>query len=181
MFKKFLTTTVIFAGCLSTAFASGSFYLGPALTYTDYQSHDLHYVGLNPGIQAGYGGWARDWLYFAAELFATTGSITIGNDKESASLKTDYNYGISFIPMINLDDVLFGYLRLGYIQTKFKSASDVKGAYQIGVGLEGNLTECWYLRGEYVYTPYTSVDSVGSVRSNQVTASLIYRFESLLG
>ncbi|MBX3708658.1 MAG: porin family protein [Gammaproteobacteria bacterium] len=181
MFKKFLCINVFSAISLSTAIAS-SFYVGPGLTYADLESDNVSYSGISPAVYVGYGAWARNWLYLAAEIFGTAKSMNVNrgdNDKDSL-FKTDYNYGVSLVPAINMDDVLIGYVRLGYIRTKFPNLDTVHGAYQLGVGMEGSITDCWSLRGEYVYTPYSSVNGVGTVRSNQVTVGLIYRFEPLL-
>lgn len=181
MFKKLLATSAIFVGSLSTAFATGSFYLGPSLTYMDLTSDVVNYTGLTPGLYLGYGAWARDWLNLSVEVFGKTKSYNIdSNNKDSINLKTDYNLGISLVPAANLDNVLLGFLRLGYVRTKFSSFDETKGGFQLGVGIEGELVECWNLRGEFDYTQYNSLDEIGTVKSKEVTLALIYRFEPLV-
>lgn len=182
MFNKAVLAVTLFTLNATLCFAGNSFYIAPTVTYVGYSSHNADYAGLNPALYVGYGAWARDWLYFAGEVFATSGSIDISkNHGNNNTLKNEYNYGISLVPLVNLDDVLFGYLRAGYIVTKFNDVSETKGAYQIGAGVESNLFPCWDWRLEYVYTPYGSMNPIGSVRSNEISLALVYRFEPLIG
>jgi len=180
MFKKIVITSVIFAGCLSTAWA-GSFYLGPALTYEALKAGRIHYQGLSPVLYIGYGDWVREWLYIAGEIFGSPKSIDINNEpKNGVSLKTKYTYGASLIPGINLDDMIMAYARLGFVSAKFQDLNERKGGSQMGLGLDGKIMDCWSIRAEYVYTMYSSVSGVGSLRSDEFTLAAIYQLDSLL-
>lgn len=186
MLKKILTIIILFAASLSTGFA-GSFYLGPALTYADIRSSDLTYQALMPGIYGGYGAWRNEWLYLGLEVFATSKSIlTEDSDNDNTILRVSHSYGISVVPMVNLDEVIFGLLRVGYLRTKFPKLDTIQGGYQLGIGVEGILTGCWNLRGEVDYVKYGSIKNedsdvhVGSVHAVEYTLALIYRFDSLI-
>jgi len=190
MLKKILAVIILFVVSLSTGFASGSFYLGPGITYADVRSSDLTYNALMPALYVGYGAWRSESLFLALEGFATSKSIrTTDNDDANTILKMSYNYGLSVVPMMSLDNAIFGFLRLGFVRTKFPNLGSIENAYQLGLGLEGVLVGCWNLRGEADYVKYGSVkkgssDSdihVGSLHAAEYTLALIYRFDSLLG
>src|SRR5438045_8578753 len=130
MVKKIVTTISIIAATLSTPLAAGSFYIGPGVTYEDLRASDFHYASILPSLHVGYGSWMREWIYLGLEGFATTKSIDISDsDTISATLKMSYNYGLSIMPMVNLDDVLYGFARIGYLRTKFPNLDAIHGAY----------------------------------------------------
>lgn len=155
--------------------------MAPALTYQDLRSDSLDYQGISPTLYAGYGDWVRDWLWLAGEIFGSTKSINLGNDKSEngLSLKMNYTYGVSLIPAINMDNTLTLFMRLGYERAKFSALDTTEGAYQVGLGLQTNLIDCWDIRAEYDYTPFHSVPQVGSIRGNSFTLAAVYRFVSM--
>jgi|SRR5579885_217354 opacity protein-like surface antigen len=178
MFKKILAITAIFVTSLSTAYA-GAFYAGPAFEYDDFRAGHVRYSGIYPIVFGGYGDWVRDWLYVGGELFGGPKSIDVNNEpKNGQSLKTKYTYGVSIIPGVNLDDMLMAFIRFGFVSTKFQELETTKGGTQLGLGVESKVAECWSVRGEYIYTRYSSVSSAGNLRSDAFMLSGIYRFES---
>lgn len=180
MIKKILAISAIFVGSLSTALA-GTFYFGPGITYADLHNDGLRYNGFNGTLYIGYGGWVQECAYLAAEIFGMTKTFNTKNtDEISKLLKTGSNYGVSLVPAVNIEDSFVGYLRLGYIKTRFSNLGTTKSAYQIGAGVELPLKDLWTVRVEYTYTPYHSVDDIGSVYSNQGTVALIYRIDPLI-
>lgn len=184
MIKKILAISIIFAGTLSTALA-GSFYFSPGINYEHLHSGDATYQGLTGMLNLGYGTWMYDCFYLAAEVFGNTKPYTLNKDNDESEinnfLKTGYAYGYSIVPAMVIENSVVAYLRLGYVQTDFPNLDAKPHAYQAGIGLEYPFQDCWSLRTEYVYTPYRSVEGVGTIYSNQVTLALVYRLEPLLG
>lgn len=177
MVKKILFTSALFIGNLSSVFA-GSFYLGPALNFESLRSNNnIRYEGLRAMAMGGYSVWVRDWLYLAAEVFGGPKPLDINNvPRHGLSLKTSYSYGGSLIPGIFLDDQIMPYARIGYLSTKFENPSTKKSAYQLGVGLEAKVIDCWSIRGEYDYVKYKNISGIGQVRTDEFNLAAIYRF-----
>lgn len=182
MLKRLLAASLITSALCTTAHAA-SFYFGPALNYNNFKSDDLNYASFIPSIYAGYGDWVRDWLNLSGEVFYGAGNIHFGSDHSEGqqTLKAHDYYGISLVPLVNLDDSIFAFLRLGYITTNFASQSDNESAYQVGIGGEVLLSRCWSLRGEFDYAPYDHFADLGTVKQESILFTLLYRMEPLLG
>lgn len=176
MLKKVLTGSALFISAVSTVYA-GAFYMGPMIVHQSITAGDAGYEGLSAQVAAGYGTFAKDPLYFAAEIFASPKSITIhDNSVPEGSLKAGSSYGISIIPGYRFDDLIMAYVRLGLIYTNFTSFDTTRRGYQGGGGIEVALTSNWSARGEYVYTSYSNLDDMGTPKNGQFGLGAIYRF-----
>lgn len=180
MLKRYLSGVILFAACISMSYA-GSFYVAPALSYQDLSSDDLSFQGISPTLYVGYGDWFRDYLFVAAEIFVSSRAIELSSDETTDGIKLDKgsSYGFSVLPTMNLASDLMAYLRIGYVRTDFSGVDSKQGAYQVGIGGEMPLTGCWSVRAEFDYTPYRSVDNIGTIRAKEISLAAVYRFESL--
>lgn len=182
MFKRFFSVCLLATISLTNANAA-SFYFGPAINYNNYKSDDLNYQSFVPSIYLGYGGWFRNWLNVAGEVFYGAGNIHFGSDHSEGqqNLKAHDYYGVSVLPLVVLDESLFAFLRLGYIKTNFASVSSDESAYQVGIGGEYAFSPCWSIRGEFDYAPYDHFADLGTVKQESIIFTLLYRLEPLLG
>lgn len=126
---------------------------------------------------AGYGGQINQNFYLGAEIFwkIFTGEMT---NKE---LKTTYGYGISLMPGVMLCDNTLAFFRLGVIRDHFSDADLTRTGPQIGFGLQANVTQNIDIRGEYVYTTYSSFNNalgrVSSPTTDSFILGAIYKFD----
>ncbi|SRR5579883_475229 len=177
MLKKVLIASVMLGGCVSNAFAG--FYMGPLVAYDSITSHGIGYLDINPRLSAGYGDVIRDSVYLAGEAFLGPKSFTVKNSPtDQGSLRTSYNYGFSLLPGYWLDDVILAYARLGIIETHFSSneVDETRRGYQVGAGIQTNLSTTWSIRGEYAHTSYVTVDNLGKPKADQFGIGLIYHY-----
>lgn len=166
----FLTTSTVWAA---------DFYIAPNLEYEAISVDDADYGALVPRVAVGVGGGINNTLlYLGGELFGNFVGLTLHNNTgPTPGLKFKYNVGASIMPGYYLDDVLLGYLRLGPIITHFQELDTTRTGWQIGVGLQANLSPCLDMRGEYVYTGYPSLTGVGSPRGDEYMLGLVYKFQ----
>lgn len=187
MFKKIFYIVSIFVGSLSNLFA-GTFYAVPTITYQSFfNSDDVRYEAITGRLALGYGDLLNEWAFIAGEIFANPKSIKI-NDKpledsngepiNDLSLKTKYSYGVSVLPTMILDGMTKAYIRLGLIYTNFANFDQTERGYQVGIGLDFELTPCWVIRGEYDYNKYGSLDQLASVRAEEMNIGIVYTFNS---
>lgn len=187
MFKNLLYIIVFFAGSLSNLFAS-TFYAVPTATYQSiFNSGDVRYQAITGRLGVGYGELLNAWAFLAAEIFANPKSIKI-NDKpvvdsdgqpiNDLSLVTKYSYGVSILPGMLLDGMTKAYIRLGLIYTNFENFDQTNRGYQVGLGLDYELSPCWMIRGEYDYIKYGSVDQIPSVRAEEMSLGFVYTFRN---
>jgi len=80
-----------------------------------------------------------------------------------------------------LSDHTMAYARLGVVRTRFSDTSSTQTGGQFGVGMQTTVTQNVDLRGEYVYTAYSSfnnsISSISSPRSDAFNLGLIYKFD----
>lgn len=166
---------------LKTAAFAGAIYVAPSALFESISTQQLRYEGLSPRLDLGYGGIVYDerW-YLAGEIFFTPKSIQIlRNSINGQDLKVQYEWGASLLPGLFLDDILMIYVRLGIIATHFKDLDITRKGTQIGGGLEAWLNDTWSVRGEFDYTRYNRINSIGSPTSGTFMISAIYRFAFL--
>ena len=175
MLKKLLCALAILTVSTTTQAATG-LYLAPTLTIKETSSDHSKYTGLQPSIALGYAGLTSYNTYLAGEVFATPLTLTFNDSRNSAKtgVKTTRSYGASLIPGYFLTGQVMMYLRLGAIDSVFSSPNTSRWGGQIGLGLQGHLTESLDCRGEYVYTKYRSLAHIGSVHTNQIGLGLVY-------
>lgn len=213
MLKKLLITGVVLATCSSTVFARPMYkgeykgelvtvkppvyfcagpYLGlstgPRINYTGAPSvfNGIEVVG-----SAGWGWMFTPDFYIAAEIFGGDsfnvkdyGATGLG---ETGSVRTTWNFGVSLLPGVMINDSILGYVRISYIRAHFRNnPTDTicdcdngtnRNGWQVGLGGESNLCGGWDVRGEYVYSQYTnSIAGIGIPRAHQFTLGLVYKF-----
>jgi len=176
MFKKLLIGGVILAVTTNAAFA-GAPYLGASLGQRVNTSTNRNFRGVPVDFFVGYGATIGEGIYLAGEVFANLATAQVSDN----GLKSNYGYGVSFIPGLLLSDHTMGYLRAGIIRSRFSPSglknSTVSGG-QFGLGLQTNLMQNWDLRGEYDYDAYSSLSGVsGNPRSDEFNLGMIYKFD----
>lgn len=201
MLKKLILATAILA-LTNVAYANGAPYLGASVgvntdtfKLTNDANDSLTFGGRGAvgNVFAGYGTMLTQSFYLGGEIFAdltsTSSDINIDSDNVNDSFKEKYGYGISLIPGLALSDQTMAYVRLGAVRSKFEvketspaSATDSKtlNGAQFGFGIQTNLTQNVYLRGEYDFVTYRSATFNGNdtkPRTDQFNLGLIYKFE----
>jgi len=199
MFKKLLiasavlvtSSSVAFAGhsykgerdykgemspCPAYAFAAGP-YLGLSVgPRTNITGTPTAYKGLEGTISAGWGTMLNPSWYLAGEIFGSD-SIQLENyTNNGAGVKTSWSYGLDIIPGYMITDYVLAYMRAGVVRTRFTDQSVNKNGWQVGLGGQTNLYQNWDLRGEYVYSQYSSVSGIGKPSSDQFNLGIVYKF-----
>ena len=173
MFKKLVATSAILAASSGIAFAQASPYLGASLgVKSDNSTREL--VGT---VAGGYGATlgAAQNFYLGGEIFADLGSASLSNNMHA---RTTYGFGASVLPGIVLNKNTIGYLRAGFITSRFNNVNVSSTGAQLGAGLQTNLVQHWDLRGEYVYTAYHHVSNmVGSPKADQFNLGVVYKLD----
>lgn len=178
MFKKLVLTTSLLALTSGAVFATNAPYIGLSAGERTNTNKSYNYRGIPGTIFAGYGADISQGFYLAGEVFGTFGTGTITDN----GLKTTWGYGLSILPGIMVSEHTMAYMRLGGVRTKFQpkfsSQKTVTGG-QFGLGLQTSLMQCWDLRGEYIYSTYSSLNkgSGGAPASDEFALGLIYKFE----
>jgi opacity protein-like surface antigen len=175
MLKKLLLLSSAL-GYFSTAFA-GATYVSPTFFIERISANHSSYRDANVRLSAGYATFNRN-NYFAAEVFVVPSTLTLTDNKNTGatSAHTSRSLGASLISGRILPLNLLGFGRLGVISTKFSSTNRSKLGTQLGLGIQGMLTQNWILRGEYIHTMYGSVSQIGTPNSNELGVGLIYWF-----
>jgi hypothetical protein len=180
MLKKVLALLAVFS-VIAPQYASASFYIAPTLAYQDLSNDDLDFRGIKPSLYFGYGDWFREYLYVAGEIFISSRAYKLKDDDivDGKRLVMGESYGFSILPTTALDSNLMAYLRLGYVRANFSGVNSKVGAYQLGIGAEMPIYNCWSLRAEYIYTPYRSVTDLGTIKSHEISLGAVYRLDSI--
>jgi opacity protein-like surface antigen len=173
--------TVEFTPCLTYHITPGP-YLGinPGFI-TNYNRTASVYKAFEGTVFAGYA-MLNSSFYLAAEIFGQHGAQLqnyrndLNNNLNPIGLKTTWGAGLSVLPGFVFADPIMGYLRLGALVTHFQDAGQTTTGGQVGVGLEGSVSESWDLRAEYTYAVYQSLTGLGSPRSDQFRVGVLYRF-----
>jgi len=198
MFKKLLIASAVLA-VSSSVFAHMNYkgdYKGeapcPSYVYTTGP-----YIGVSVGprtvgtgsptyarsidgtLFAGYGGIFAQSFYLAGEIFGQGDANIKDFKKQPANVfgaKTSWGWGLSLIPGMLITDHVLGYLRGGYVQTRFTDVNSTISGWQVGGGAQTNLWANWDLRGEYVYSQYNRNANIGIPMSDQFNLGVIYKF-----
>jgi outer membrane immunogenic protein len=146
----------------------------------------------NINIFGGYGGLITNTIYLGGEVFFndTLGTMHVTYPMNtSLEYQTRHSYGFNIIPGFMLSPTTMLYGRVGFVRTNFETsvsnvfdsdndAVDVSGT-QGGLGLQTSLNNHLDLRGEFVYTKYSSFTTYGiesKPTSNQFNIGLVYKF-----
>jgi opacity protein-like surface antigen len=168
------------SGCPSSV---GSPYIGADIgARYNWSSNTRMFEGYTGNIVAGYG-FASDDIYLAGELFAQeTANLRNYTEVHGNSLRSTWDYGVSFIPGVFLAErtILFG--RIGVVNTNFTTLAVKRWGTQVGGGMQVNVAPHWDVRGEFDYTKYRNTtfpvppSSQSVPQSSQVLAGVIYNF-----
>lgn len=160
-------------------FSHGTVYLGPSLQVQDLSANQSSFRGLLPRLSLGYADWSNKY-YLAAELFVVPATVTLSDirDAGASSTKASSDIGLSLIPGTLIYKEIWGYLRFGIVSSHFITPNSSKLGLQMGLGLQSKLTSQLALRGEYIYTTYSSVSQVGTPNSNELGLGFIYFFNT---
>lgn len=177
MLRSLLAVTALLISSCSMAW-TGSAYVAPSINYISIRgSNESGYIGMTGQLALGYSTVVSNWIYLAAEAFASSKAVTIDNTSSSVgSLRPQYSYGGYLIPGIVLDYVVMAYGKLGVISTRFNNINVTRGGYQAGGGVQVNVCGNWNVEAEYIYTRYHSINGAGSPSVDQFGAGLVYRF-----
>lgn len=169
-----------FTPCLTYNILPGPYIgLNPEIR-TNYNQTASVYKGLDGTVFAGYA-MLNSSFYLAGEIFAQHG-VTLQNYRNNINanlnpvgVKTTWGTGLSILPGFLVADTLLGYLRFGGIVTHFQDVGQSATGGQVGIGLEGTVSESWDLRAEYTYSFYQSMSGIGSPRSDQFRLGVLYK------
>jgi len=169
------------APCPSYVYTTGPYIgvsVGPRVVGT---GRPVYAKSIDGTLFAGWGGIFAQSFYLAGEIFGQ-GDANIkdfkGAPAKVSGAKTSWGWGLSLIPGMLITDHVLGYLRGGYVQTRFTDPNQNVNAsgWQVGGGAQTNLWANWDLRGEYVYSQYNNVKRIGKPLSDQFNLGVIYKF-----
>ncbi len=173
MLRKIASLIILF---LINAPAMAGVYLGASAAYDNIFRASASFQGVGPKLAIGYSGVTNQWLYLAAELFGSTRGWTNKNHiANNQSMKPIYSLGVSVLPGYLFDMQVMGYVRIGTIYTRFDQGNAFRNAYQLGAGLQYNLTCDWSVRGEFDYMQYNKIKGGGSPRAQEYSVGVVYR------
>lgn len=163
--------------CPCPCFAAGP-YIGGSLGMRDnIGSRDSGaYRGIEGTLSAGYGTMLSPCWYLAGEFFGGDSINLQDHHAGVQGVRTSWSYGLDVIPGFMLTDYVLAYARGGVVRTRFSDRGVNATGGRAGLGLQTSLCQCWDLRGEYVYTYYGSVSTLGKPQSDQVNVGLVYKF-----
>ena len=179
MLKKiFAATALMFA--MGVSMASTAPYIGASVGVVN-NSTDSGSVkgqagvfrGMPFSVFAGYAGLNDQGLYLAGELNGTVGT---GEFSNANGLKTTYGYGVSLVPGLMLNQHTLAFARAGVVRARFSSVGSTATGGQFGLGLQTSLTQNLDVRGEYDFTAFQSVSTVGAPRQDAFNVGLVYKF-----
>ncbi len=161
---------------LCEKFCHGRVYVGPTLLVQDISANHASFRGLDPQISLGYADWSNKY-YLAAEAFYLPATIVLSDRRafpNDPTAKSSNSFGVGLLPGMFIYKKWLGYLRFGPIISRFVAPNSMKLGGQLGFGLQAYLTKQFAIRGEYIYTAYSSVAKIGTPTSNQFGLGFIY-------
>jgi opacity protein-like surface antigen len=162
--------------CTTNSFESGP-YVGSSLGLkTNYTSNPAIYKGANAQLFLGVA-WVSPAFYFGTEVGAgIDAEIQNYKNADYPGLRDSWNLQLGVLPGFIVADSILTYVRLGLVRTHFSDVATSVTGGQVGAGLQAAVARHWDLRGEYVYSFYETLGSLGTPRSDQFTLGLIYKF-----
>lgn len=190
MFKKTLLASVIIALTSGAYAGCPAPYVGAGVGIDNNTSSDVntstfpfvaqpgYFRGVPFSLFAGYGGQFNQNFYLGGEVFWKVGTAEFSDNN---GMKTSYGYGASLLPGIMLSENTFAFARVGVIKNRFTDADDTRTGGQVGLGLQTNVTQNIDVRGEYVYTSYSSFNNkygrIKSPTTDSYNLAVIYKFD----
>lgn len=133
------------------------------------------YGGVEGILSAGYGHmWNR--FYLAGEFFGGESAQVRNAINNQSDMQSGWSIGGDLIPGYLINDRVIGYLRLGGVSTQFNGADTNQGAWRLGGGAQTTLYKNLDLRGEYIFSQYQTIQSMGTPYSNQFNLGIVYKF-----
>ncbi len=211
MFKKIGISTAIFFISTTSVLADVMLpYLGAEAGYDTGKwkvrdSTSVNNTSDSNGVLGGFFGGIR-WtaaqrVFLNLEGFANASSTSIssqqvniaGGGTAQVKLRMKYSYGVALLPAFRFTDAVNGYVRLGFIKSRFALNQSIPPAGstsnwnynnasggQFGAGVEGDINDLWGVRAEYDYVTYNSFtmyDNNISAHDNQFKLGILYKFE----
>lgn len=185
MFKKQLIASAAFLFSSTICFANSFLYVAPTVVLQNISSDDSsNFRSLSPRLGFGYAAELAQGLFLAGEVNVTAWPINLSSndddgdtdDTNNSSLEIKTTFDVSILPGMMFSENTLGYIRLGVASAQFEESDDSVIAGELGIGLQTALANCWYIRGEYIYTTYASVDDISSPSSDTFALSFIYAF-----
>lgn len=154
---------------------------------TNIPVHDEHYLsalGAIGGILGGYNFQLQKQWRLGLEGFINASSINISDDQNytpqtSYTVNMRYNFGVRLLPTYEFTPTTAGHVVLGYSNAGFKINDDgnyglinktfSKSGFQTGLGIETCVVRPVSLRGDVLYTFYTSQSSNGVTTTSPST------------
>jgi len=171
-----------------TSFTNDAFFNDDFVNHFDFSYDQGTSQGINGEIFGGYGMLFNDHYYIAAEIWGSISSLkgdfnitdTFFDDTRSVdvSYRMNNTFGIALLPGVKLSDSTLSYLRIGYVNSRFKSEVNTlptlesidslagtdfedffnhnknEGGIQLGLGMETMVTNNVSIRAEYDYNRY---------------------------
>ena len=169
--------------CLAMLFTNlthaGSFYLYPSALLQSITAEDSSYRGVSPRLGVGYGTILGQSFFLAGEAGAMVGTAILSNNigDTGISLRVNRAYDFSLLPGMLFSEGTMGYLRLGVSSSNFTGPNEKVTGGILGVGLQLNVINCWFIRGEYFYTAYGPVSDLGNPVSDTFALGVVYTFK----
>ncbi|OGT63109.1 MAG: hypothetical protein A3E85_03980 [Gammaproteobacteria bacterium RIFCSPHIGHO2_12_FULL_45_12] len=176
MLKQGFLVSCVLALSVGMARANTAPYVGASLgvsTNTTDSTARPNSRGVPLSVLAGYGGVITQSVYLAGEV---TGTLATGQ-LSANGMKSTYGYGVSLLPGVMLHDHFLAFARVGVVRTNFNSGNNLSTGAEAGLGMQTSLTQNVELRGEYDFTAYHRVSTVGaSPKADAFLVSLVYLF-----
>jgi opacity protein-like surface antigen len=176
--KKALIFTMIVTYTNISSASNSSIYLYPNVLLQSITSDDSSYRGISPKLALGYGAVLGQSFFLAGEVSATIGTAILSNNTGSTntSLRVNRSYDFSILPGMLFSEHTMGFLRFGVVSSNFSQSEETATGGEIGVGLQFAVANCWYIRGEYIYTTYSATENVGAAVSDTFALGAVYTF-----
>lgn len=146
---------VVPAPCCKRTFTCGPYIGLSAGVRSNYIHTPAVFHGIEGTLSVGYASMFTPEFYLGAEFF--------GADNFEASdyrifglnsVRTTWTYGFSLLPGYLITDNFLAYLRASVVRSRFNHFGENRTGWQLGIGAETNLCDCWDLRLEYIYSQY---------------------------
>lgn len=193
MSKRIWLAFIAFTAMIRIASADTLPFIGMDIGYqvpnwrlTDTSNTSINYsnTGVVGDLFVGLGTMINPKFYLALEGFgseqstrSSTKNISVNGAPATAMIRSQYSYGASFIPAVQVSHAVRLYGRLGVIRTRFilhqsvvpignwhgstNNRNTATGG-QVGIGIESVVARCLSIRGEYDYSAYRSFRSFGN-------------------
>ncbi len=140
----------------------------------------LAYEGIEGTIFGGYGAMVAPSFHLAGELFVQD-SANVKDFKSAGNLtgvRSSWGFGASILPGYMINDHVLGFVRAGVVRTRFSDTGVRSNAtgWQLGAGMQTSVYENLDVRGEYVFSDYQKITSIGRPVAHQVNVGLVYKF-----